>query len=773
MLFLPSQCFVQRNLLIAGLSFFLFPLANSQAALPITSDNTLGTSVNKTGSTYDIGGGTAKGSSLFHSFGLFSVPVNETANFLGAGGIVNILSRVTGGQPSQIDGRIQSLSGANLYFMNPSGIIFGRTASLNVNGSFHATTASYMSLFDLINGGSSKFYADPMKDNLADSLLKVPPPASFGFLQPTGFGFTTNSPASITVTQSSLGVPAGQTLSLIGGDIVITGDPNPPPGQSYTGLFAPGGMIQIASVASQGEVILSLPGSPPSLDVSSFSSRGQITLSNNALIDVSGLYACNNGVCAVPPSGVFFCSGGLCATPGGTVLLRGRDLLVDNSSISAQSVFFDGMSPGIDLDFEKTVTIANNSRVSTTALFAEKAGDIRIKSGDLTIDSLASVFSNTDASSLDLAHAGDLTLTVDSLSITGGGSLANNFVFFGGGAGLPGAGLPGAITISATGPVTVSGQLLGQKSNITSFSNQNPTGPLTITAATLLLDQGAQVISGATTISTHNFSMENGAVISTLIPTGSGPAGTVSITTDDSLLISGAGSGIFTGASSASQGRAGNISLDAGTLILADGAGIHSGTLSTGNAGTISITVRDKLSLSGDSVIESLSDGPGRAGDIVISAPVLTMDTGAFITAAAGLSSTGGQAGDIKIDVGQLTMAGNSSIFNNTFGSGHAGKLHVSARQLISLAEDSDLTSNTNGTGRGGQISIDAPLILVNNGLINTTSTGAVLSTPALGGPAGDIFLHVNDLAVTAGGLITAATVTGGQGGSVTVNASN
>jgi len=117
----------------------------------ITSDGTLGTTVTQGGNVYTITGGTRPGNgpNLFHSFDRFSVGTRDVASFQGPSGITNILSRVTGGQLSEIDGTIQStIPGANLYLLNPSGVLFGPNARLDVQGSFHVSKADYVRLAD-------------------------------------------------------------------------------------------------------------------------------------------------------------------------------------------------------------------------------------------------------------------------------------------------------------------------------------------------------------------------------------------------------------------------------------------------------------------------------------------------------------------------------------------------------------------------------------------------------------------------------------------------
>ena len=137
--------------------------------------------------------------------------------------MTNILSRVTGGQVSEIDGTLRSTidgttrSAANLYLLNPSGVLFGPNARLDVGGSFHVSTADYLRLAD-----GSRFFA-----HLSDtSTLSVAAPEAFGFLR--------DSPAGIALQGSQLQVPEGATLALVGGHIQISGGGGPrsahPPG---------------------------------------------------------------------------------------------------------------------------------------------------------------------------------------------------------------------------------------------------------------------------------------------------------------------------------------------------------------------------------------------------------------------------------------------------------------------------------------------------------------------------------------------------------------
>jgi filamentous hemagglutinin family protein len=131
----------------------LLAVSQAQVASAIRPDGTLGTTVTHSGNVYTIMGGTRPGNgpNLFHSFDRFSVGTNDTARFSASGppGIQNILSRVTGGQQSLVDGKLQStIPGANLYLLNPSGVLFGPNATLDISGSLHVSTADYLRFTD-------------------------------------------------------------------------------------------------------------------------------------------------------------------------------------------------------------------------------------------------------------------------------------------------------------------------------------------------------------------------------------------------------------------------------------------------------------------------------------------------------------------------------------------------------------------------------------------------------------------------------------------------
>ena len=171
----------------------------------------LGTSLSTSGNTTNITGGTRPGSgpNLFHSFNQFSVGTGDVAAFVNPGGVSNVISRVIGGSPSNINGTVQALN-ANLFFINPSGIVFGPSASLNVSGSAYFSTAQQLRLSDggifTANTGLLAF----------DSTLSVGSPVSFGFFGQGPYG-------SIVLSSASTVLQTGAVLGLMGGGIQING----------------------------------------------------------------------------------------------------------------------------------------------------------------------------------------------------------------------------------------------------------------------------------------------------------------------------------------------------------------------------------------------------------------------------------------------------------------------------------------------------------------------------------------------------------------------
>ncbi|MDX8414469.1 MAG: filamentous hemagglutinin N-terminal domain-containing protein, partial [Mariprofundales bacterium] len=148
------------------------------ASAGATYDGTMGTSGSLSGKfTVPQAAGSIKGNNLFHSFSSFNINSGESATFTGASTIQNVITRVTGGSSSTINGLLDSktsMPNANFFLLNPAGVIFGSGASLNIGGAFHTSTADYL----LFGATSEKFYSDTINT----SVLSTSAPTAFGFL---------------------------------------------------------------------------------------------------------------------------------------------------------------------------------------------------------------------------------------------------------------------------------------------------------------------------------------------------------------------------------------------------------------------------------------------------------------------------------------------------------------------------------------------------------------------------------------------------------------
>jgi filamentous hemagglutinin family protein len=174
----------------------LVAILAAPARAQIVLDGTVGPSGPLNGPNYQIPNtvGTQAGGNLFHSFETFNIANVESATFTGPGGINNVISRVTGGELSNIDGRLESqVPGADFWFINPAGVLFGANAEVNVPGAFRVSSADKIQFTD----GSIYSATDP-----GASTLTLAPPSAFGFLGngPAGnVGSVTGGEGSVTI----------------------------------------------------------------------------------------------------------------------------------------------------------------------------------------------------------------------------------------------------------------------------------------------------------------------------------------------------------------------------------------------------------------------------------------------------------------------------------------------------------------------------------------------------------------------------------------------
>src|SRR4028119_1690099 len=276
-------------------------LLPSGAIAQIIPDNTLGSessrSVNDTINNLPsdrIEGGATRGSSLFHSLREFNIGEGRGAYFENPRGITNIFTRVTGGNQSNILGTLGVLGNANLFLINPKGIVFGPNSRLDVRGSFLASTADSIVFKNGVEFSSANPQAAP--------LLTVNIPVGLRFRENPGAIVNTSSVTQViegTTIPVGLAVTPGQTLVMVGGDVIFN--------NGFASAFS--GNIQIGSVASSGLVSFNITPIGLGLDYTNVANFGNIELS---------------GLSAVTARGP---GGGGAAAPGGNVILRDRAAL--------------------------------------------------------------------------------------------------------------------------------------------------------------------------------------------------------------------------------------------------------------------------------------------------------------------------------------------------------------------------------------------------------------------------------------------------------------
>ena len=208
-------------------------ISGSPCQAQITSDDTLSTDVDTSDNrNFIVTVGKQAGGNLFHSFSEFSVPTRGLVVFDNALDVQNIFSRVTGNSTSNIDGLIRANGDANLFLLNPNGIIFGSNAQLNIGGSFIATTANQI---DFANG--TYFSATDLQ---GQPLLSISIPISLQFRETSGSIVNRSRVEDSAGFSFGLQVQPGKTLALVGGDIFLDGG----------GLVSTAGKIELGSVAS-------------------------------------------------------------------------------------------------------------------------------------------------------------------------------------------------------------------------------------------------------------------------------------------------------------------------------------------------------------------------------------------------------------------------------------------------------------------------------------------------------------------------------------------
>ncbi|AFY80469.1 filamentous hemagglutinin N-terminal domain-containing protein [Oscillatoria acuminata] len=779
--------------------------------------------VTPNGAILTIDGGTASGGNLFHSFEQFNLPTGGTAWFNNALEIQNIFTRITGGGSSTIDGLIQANGIANLFLLNPNGIMFGPNATLNLGGSFVVSTANGFTFAD-----GSEFRATG--GQVQTPLLSV--------TVPVGLQYGSN-PRGIEVQGSSLLLQPGQTLALGGSEIAIAS------GQ----LRAPGGLVALNAVGSEGVTALNWQNGGVTLHQTPTpetpNPRGDIALTNNSVLSVisndggdislqgrniqlsggsqiiAGIQTQQGGPNAQGGEITLDATGGITLTQGsaignqvgfnstgngGNVTIRGQSLfLSEGSQLSAVVKNGGGNAGQVVIQVAEGLTLTG----TRTGIFSlvelglgvresrrgeGNSGGIEIQAGTIALTNGAQLQSITQND----GNAGRVAIrTTDGVSLSGAGTAIFNAVGqtgMGNSEGIEIAGRSlvlsdGAQVISQTQGIGNAGKIVLQVRELVSLMGSN---------TSIFNTSAGNGNTDGIEMNTGTLSMTGGAQIQA-VASGLGNAGPVKVNANDAVTLQGVRTGILsTVASEVIEGNSGGIDIQARSLSLSEGAQLVAATFGRGNAGPVSIQVREDITLTGANTVIFSSVGPiprvpfsftgfiptiaqGNSGGIQMTGRSLLMSNGAQIVGST-FDSQQGNAGNIQIQMAdRISLQGNNNQRNP-----NASEPIVSVTPVtpLSLVEELDVglidpaippIPPTPGEPTPPPVfppTPPPPSVIGEAGKGATTGIFTTVETDALGN-AGSINLQSRTLEVSQGAQIQTLTRGRGNSGDIQIQVSN
>jgi large exoprotein involved in heme utilization and adhesion len=647
--------------------------------------------------------------------------------------------------------------------MNPAGFLFGPNATVNVGGMVSFTSADYLKLAD-----GARFNAIPNAN--ADALLSASPVVAFGFLG--------SNPGAITVQGSQFTVTPGQSLSLVGGNITIqSGMLSDGKTVQPAQLIAQGGQINLASVASPGEVLAGNLAYAPNVNGQYFGALGSINISQQSHIDASG-----NG--------------------GGTVLIRGGQFLLDNSTISANvmgpgSIIngVESIGGGIDIQVSQSALIQNGAVVETNVIGNATPGmtygGVHVKAdrieviGTVTLEDAlggADPFATFTGIRSDVrpgstgGNSGSITLEGNSVAVKNIGIVETI---------TEGAGNAGNILVRASQDID-----LDLSIGFQSAAHPGSTG-----------DTGNVELSSAQ----GNITLTNFTQVGTQLVDSPGIAGHLALNAPaGNIVVTDSAIGTYIqphvnqqGLQAAREAGSGALTITAKNLAL-NGGDIGITNLSIQPSGDLTISASGSLSLQGGSFNPSSSihasavgffpgfntSGPligGPSAGLAITAPHILMTSGSSLTTD---TNSTGAAGSLNVSTQNLQLTNGSQIASKSrFGtdpltgvqlttppSGPAGAVNIhglagAADSILIDGQGSGIFTTTVGTGAGGSVNILSHSLQIQNG----GSISAATSGTAASATGGIINVKADTVTLTTGGTITAASTGPGASGEVVV----
>lgn len=704
-----QQLLVSLSLLPLS-SVLTIVLASFAGLAQITPDTTLGAEQSLLQGAV-IRGGAQRGANLFHSFLQFNVGNGQRVDFANPTGVDRILARVTGSSRSAILGTLGVLGNADLFLINPNGILFGRNARLDVRGSFLATTASAVQF-----GDQGVFSADAPA---TPPLLTVNPSALWFNRLPVA-PIVNQSIATAGLRVVGLRVPDGRNLLLVGGNVQFE--------RGTVSAF--GGRVEVGGLAAPGVVELT---PAYQLRFPAGVERADVSFTNRSVVSVVG--------------------GG-----GGDVVVTARNIEIAQQSAIQAGISFPGVvarqAGAIALDATGAINVSGQGSLIENAVYANAVGNtggIQVRARNFSVTDGATVVTYISGQ----GHAGNIDIAAtEAISLSGTGSQFPSTIASQVAPNQPGTG--GSVRLRTANLAITNG---AQIANAT--FGQGNAGDVTLIADTIAIDGTARSGASAITSSVAPRAVGNGGVIDiqtgTLTLTnggrvfastfGQGNAGGIRINARDRILLDGASTTRFPSAvvsqvAAPAVGNGGSIQVTGAAVTVLNGAQIVANTFGRGDAGDITIRAQNAV------VFDGVNSN--------------NIPSGVFSNVE---NRATGSGGDIFITGDSLRLTNAAGLFASTSGQGDAGKIQVQTATNVQLATEGRILSTVESTGIGNGQEIDIrtrSLSLTTNAQINAGTNGE--------GVAGRIQIAAQSLDVTTGGQLRTATTARGRAGDMLVN---
>ncbi len=752
---------------------FLGSIRGGFVSAQVVPDGTLPTNVEQIGNMDKITGGERVGNNLFHSFEQFSIPEGMEAVFENGLDIENIFTRVTGNEASIIDGLLKTAGGANFFLINPSGIVFGENARLDVGGSFVASTANEVKFAD---GNTFAVDGNP------NVTLTISVPIGLGFYGQNG-NITVNgsgnqitndspfSPIEFDGTPNGLSVNDGQTLALVGNGINFNGGVVTTEGGNIYLGSAESGTVGISQ--TENELSFSDDGVTKFQDInfnqqslvnSSGEKVGNISLigENINLKDGSLVFARNEGVKTggsinITASESLNLSG---ASPdgeissniqsevfnigkGANVNIRSLQLTIQDEGKIQANTFSDARSGNINFNVSNSIKV-DNGRINSLAFAEGNAGNIQLSTSLLQLINSGGITTTT----LGTGNGGEVTINSDLIEVIGDSRTTTartniSASSFSGSQDNPGN--AGNLTIS-TRQLRVKD---GGSVSSSAFGTGNG-GNIFINASEFIEVNGINNnISSNNPESTIRTAVQvpglppSGEEALAPVPTGS--AGSLNINTP---VLNVTQQGVIT-VENQGTGEAGTLAIDADTLNL-DETGRITANAASGIGGNINLNT-ENLNISNNSQITTTAGSNQDGGNITINTTNLSAKKNSDITA----NSLEGDGGNVEITAADTISLNNGSDITARSSSGNGGNITLESDQ-IRIRNGSSFSANAGGDGNGGNIEVTGDVVV----LLDNSS----ITANAVEGMGGDINITADGLFVSPDSQITATSELGIDG---------